>query len=70
MDAHVAICTSTGQEILTIHVDDLDPFIVLTLRGATLELTRTEARKVSDALRASALRKPYETNLGQSNSSP
>ena len=57
MNAHVAICTSTGQELLTVHVDDLDPYIVLTVRGTTLELTPTEARKVSDALRASALRK-------------
>jgi len=59
--ATVAISTTTGSEILTVSVDDYDPFVILAIRDATLQLTRDECRKVSDALRAAAMREPYET---------
>jgi hypothetical protein len=60
MKAYVAIYSSTGQETLTVNVDDYDPFIVLAVRNVTVQLTRNEARQVSDALRAAATRYPYE----------
>jgi len=52
-----------GQETLTVNVDDYDLFIVLTVRNVTVQLTRDEARQVSDALRAAAVRYPYEDSL-------
>lgn len=61
MKAMVTISTSTGSEILTVSVDDYDPFVVLAVRDATIQLTRDECRTASDALRAAALREPYET---------
>ena len=60
MKAHVAIRTATGQETLTVSVDDYDPFIVMAVRGAVVQLTRDESRQVADALRAAAMRYPYE----------
>jgi hypothetical protein len=63
MKAFVAICSSMGQETLTVNVDDYDLFIVLTVRNVTVQLTRDEARQVSDALRAAAVRYPYEDSL-------
>jgi hypothetical protein len=57
----VAISTPTGSEILTVSVDDYDPFAVLAVRDVTIQLTRDECRKVADALRAATLRKPYDT---------
>jgi hypothetical protein len=59
--ATVAISTSTGSEILTVSVDDYDPFVILAVRNVTIQLTRDECRTVSDALRAAAVREPYET---------
>jgi hypothetical protein len=59
--ATVAISTSTGSEILTVNVDDYDPFVILAVRDVTIQLARDECRTVSDALRAAALREPYET---------
>jgi len=41
-------------------VDDYDPFIVLAVKNVTVQLTRDEARQVSDALRAAATRYPYD----------
>jgi len=61
MKATVAISTSTGSEILAVSVDDYDPFAIVAIRGVTLQLTRDECRTVSDALRAAAVREPYET---------
>jgi len=63
MKAYVAIYSSTGQETLTVNVDDYDPFIVLTVRNVTVQLTRNEGRQVSDALRAAAIRYPYEDSF-------
>ena len=68
MRAHVAICSPTGQETLSVGVEDFSPFVELTVRGTTVDLTRDEARKVSDALRAAGRRRTYddEQNLGSS----
>ena len=60
MKATVTISTSTGTEILTVSVDDYDPFVILAVRDVTVQLTRDECRTVADALRAAALREPYE----------
>jgi hypothetical protein len=59
--ATVTISMATGSEILTVSVDDCDPFAILAVRDVTIQLTRDECRTVSDALRAAALREPYET---------
>jgi hypothetical protein len=59
--ATVAISTSTGSEILTVSVNDYDPFVTLAVRDVTIQLTRDECRTVSDALRAASVREPYET---------
>lgn len=60
MKAMVAISTPTGSELLTVSVDNYDPFAILTIRDIAIQLTRDECRTVSDALRAAALREPYE----------
>ena len=60
MKAFVSIYSSTNQEMLTVNVDDYDPFIVLAVKNVTVQLTRDEARQVSDALRAAAMRYPYD----------
>jgi hypothetical protein len=59
MKATVSIIPSTGPEVLTVSVNDYDPFTVLALRDVTVPLTRNECRMVSDALRAASLREPY-----------
>lgn len=59
MKALVAISTPRGAQILTVTVDDFDPFAVLTIGDTTVALTREECRKVADALRAAALREPH-----------
>jgi hypothetical protein len=56
--AYVTLCIATGQEIVSVAVDDYDPFVVMTLRGTSVALTRDECRKTADALRAAALRRP------------
>jgi hypothetical protein len=60
MRALVGICTANGQETLSVTVEDGDPYVVLRMRDAFVPLTRTESRKVADALRAGALRDPYQ----------
>ncbi|GAA3092137.1 hypothetical protein GCM10010464_64810 [Pseudonocardia yunnanensis] len=59
MKATVVISTPTGSELLTVDVDDYDPFVVLKVRDVSVQLTRDECRKVADALRAAALRDLY-----------
>jgi hypothetical protein len=56
MKATVAISTPTGSELLSVRVNDCDPFTVLTIRHLEIHLTRDECRKVADALHAAALR--------------
>jgi hypothetical protein len=41
-------------------MDDFDPFAVLSIKNTSVQLTRDECRKVADALRTAALRKPFE----------
>ena len=60
MIALATVCSSTGREVLTVHVEDYDPYITLTVRNTRLELTRTESRLVADALRAASLRAPCD----------
>jgi hypothetical protein len=60
MNAYVSICTLSGQEMLSVHVDSHDPFIILAVRGVNVALTRDEARRAADALRAAALRPSFE----------
>jgi hypothetical protein len=40
---------------LTVRADDLDPFVTVTLGPWSTVLTRDEARRAGDALRAAAL---------------
>jgi hypothetical protein len=45
MKATVAISTPTGSELLSVSVNDCDPFTVLTIRHLEIHLTRDECRK-------------------------
>jgi hypothetical protein len=40
---------------LTVHANDLDPFVTVALGPWSVALTRDEARRAGDALRAAAL---------------
>ena len=62
MKATVAISTPTGSELLSVSVNDGDPFTVLTIRQLEIHLTRDECRKVADALRAAALRESNDSD--------
>jgi hypothetical protein len=64
MRAIVAISTTTGSEILRVDVEDFDPFAMLSVKNVSVPLTRDECRKVADALRAAALREPFEFGDG------
>ncbi|MGH3777370.1 MAG: hypothetical protein ACRDRR_16860 [Pseudonocardiaceae bacterium] len=55
MIASVYIGTSRGESLVRVEAYDLDPYLTLTVRGQTVALTRDEARRVSDALRAATL---------------
>jgi hypothetical protein len=55
MIASVRLCTVTGEKLLTVQANDLDPYITLTVRQHSVDLTRDQARQVADALRACAL---------------
>ncbi|MGH3897808.1 MAG: hypothetical protein ACRDTA_06040 [Pseudonocardiaceae bacterium] len=55
MIASVYIATSRGESLVRVEAYDLDPYLTLTVRGQIVALTRDEARRVSDALRAAAL---------------
>jgi len=59
MKAFVVIATPRGSEILSVRVDDLDPFAVLTIGDTMVALSRDECRQVADALRAASLRDPH-----------
>jgi hypothetical protein len=62
MKATVAISTPTGSELLSVSVNDCDPFTVLTIRHLQIHLTRDECRKVADALHAAALRESNDSD--------
>lgn len=55
MKAIVSVCTGAGQEPFVVQADDMLPFLRIQFRDVTVDLTRDEARMVSDALRAAAL---------------
>ena len=55
MIASFHLSTVTGEELLTVQAHDRDPFVTLTIRQHSIDLTRDEARKAADALRACAL---------------
>jgi len=58
MIASFYLSTVTGEELLTVQAHDRDPFVTLTIREHNIDLTRDEARKAADALRACALTDP------------
>lgn len=53
--ASVQISTVTGEHLLSVQANDLDPYITLTVRQHSVYLTRDQARQAADALRACAL---------------
>ncbi|MGH3935991.1 MAG: hypothetical protein ACRDS1_13620 [Pseudonocardiaceae bacterium] len=55
MIASVFIETVRGEPLVRVEANDLDPYLTLTVAQHTVALTRDEARRVSDALRAVAL---------------
>lgn len=62
MKATVAISTPTGPDIVSVSVNDCDPFTVLTIHHLEIQLTRDECRKVADALHAAALRESNDSD--------
>jgi hypothetical protein len=58
MIASLHLSTVTGEELLSVQAHDRDPFVTLTIRQHSIDLTRDEARKAADALRACALTTP------------
>ncbi|MGH3767526.1 MAG: hypothetical protein ACRDS0_14435 [Pseudonocardiaceae bacterium] len=55
MIASVYLSTVTGEELLTVQAHDFDPYVTVTIRQQSVDLTRDEARRVADALRACSL---------------
>lgn len=55
MIASFHLSTVIGEDLLTVQAHDRDPYVTLTIRGHSVDLTRDEARKAADALRACAL---------------
>ena len=55
MIASVHLSTVTGEDLLAVQANDLDPYITLTVRQHSVDLTRDQARQAADALRACAL---------------
>ncbi len=55
MTASVYIGTPTGEQLVQVVAGDCDPYLTLTVGDYTVALTRDEARRISDALRAAAL---------------
>jgi hypothetical protein len=53
--ASVHLSTTAGEDLLTVHAHDLDPYVTLTVRQHSVDLTRDQARQAADALRACAL---------------
>jgi hypothetical protein len=49
------VSTAAGEELLSVRAHDRDPYVTLTIRRYSIDLTRDEARKAADALRACAL---------------
>lgn len=55
MTASVYIGTPTGEQLVRVVVGDCYSYMTLTVGDHTVALTRDEARRISDALRAVAL---------------
>jgi hypothetical protein len=55
MIASIHLSTVTGEELLTVHANDLDPYVTLAVRQHSVDLTRDQARQAADALRACAM---------------
>lgn len=55
MIATFYLSTVAGEDLLTVQAHDGDPYVTLTVRQHSVDLTRDEARKAADALRACAL---------------
>jgi hypothetical protein len=55
MIAIVRLRTVIGEDLLTVQAHDADPYVTLTLRQHSVDLTRDQARQAADALRACAL---------------
>lgn len=53
--AKVHLSTLAGEDLLIVQANDLDPYVTLTVRQHSVDLTRDQARQASDALRACAL---------------
>jgi enoyl-CoA hydratase/carnithine racemase len=58
MTAWTSVTSGAGEEIVSVHVEDGDPFAALTLGRHTVALTRDECRRIADALRAASRRNP------------
>jgi hypothetical protein len=55
MIATVHLHTATGEHLVSVQGHNFAPFVTLTVRGLSVDLTRDQARMASDALRAVAL---------------
>jgi hypothetical protein len=55
MIAIVRLSTVIGEDLLTVQAHDGDPYVTLTVRQHSVDLTRDQARQAADALRACAL---------------
>ena len=55
MIASVRLSTVTGEDLLTVQANDFDPYVTLTIQNHSVDLTRDQAGRVADALRACAL---------------
>jgi hypothetical protein len=53
--ASFTLSTVAGEDLLTVQAHDLDPYVTLTIRDHSVDLTRDEACKAADALRACGL---------------
>ncbi|MEJ2885686.1 hypothetical protein [Actinomycetospora aeridis] len=58
MTTWTTVSTGAGEEIVSVQIEDGDPFAVMTLGRHTAVLTRDECRRIADALRAASRRHP------------
>ncbi|MFC5141459.1 hypothetical protein ACFPK1_24700 [Actinomycetospora rhizophila] len=56
MTAWTTVSTGAGEEIVSVQVEDGDPFAVMAMGRHTAVLTRDECRRIADALRAASRR--------------
>lgn len=55
MIASVYLSTVTDEKLFTVQAHDLDPYVTVTIRQHSVDLTRDQARRAADALRACTL---------------